>query len=77
MTKTTFYRWKKLIAELAISELRSGPRQREENRKRKSLVADLVLDKHMLQEVIEKSSKAVTLARSSSVSAGRLQTRRT
>ena len=54
VTETTFSRWKKRFAGLAISELRRLKQLEEENRKLKSLVADLVLDKHMLQEVIAK-----------------------
>jgi putative transposase len=39
---------------MGIAELRRLKQLEEENRKLKQLVADLSLDKHMLQEVIRK-----------------------
>ena len=39
---------------MGVSELRKLRQLEEENRKLKQLVADLSLDKHMLQEVIRK-----------------------
>ena len=50
----TFYRWKKLYAGMGVSELRRMKQLEEENRKLKQLVADLSLDKAMLQEVVAK-----------------------
>ncbi len=50
----TFYRWKRKYAGLGIAELRRLKLLEEENRKLKQLVADLALDKAMLQEVIAK-----------------------
>jgi putative transposase len=49
-----FYSWKRRYAGLGLSELRELRQLREENRKLKSLVADLTLDKHILQEVLSK-----------------------
>ena len=49
-----FYRWKRRFAGLGLSELRELRQLREENRKLKTLVADLTLDKHILQEVLSK-----------------------
>jgi putative transposase len=49
ITETTFYRWKK-YGGLGVSELRRLKRLQEENRKLKQLVADLSLDKSILQE---------------------------
>ena len=46
-----FYSWKRKYAGLARNELRELRQLREENRKLKTLVADLTLDKHILQEV--------------------------
>ena len=43
---------------MGIAELRRLKLQEEENRKLRQLVADLALDKAMLQEVIAKSSEA-------------------
>jgi len=54
VTEQTFYRWRKKYAGVGISELRELRQLREENRKLKHLVADLSLDKHILQEVLSK-----------------------
>jgi putative transposase len=51
-----FYSWKKRYAGVGVSELRELRQLREENRKLKSLVADLTLDKHILQEVLSKKA---------------------
>ena len=53
-TEQTFYRWKRKFAGLGIAELRRLRELEDENRRLKQLVADLTLDKHMLQEVIRK-----------------------
>lgn len=49
-----FYNWRKKYDGLGVSELRELRQLREENQKLKQLVADLSLDKHMLQEIIAK-----------------------
>jgi len=54
ITEQTFYRWKRKFAGMGVAELRQLRQLQEENRKLKQLVADLSLDKHMLQEVISK-----------------------
>jgi putative transposase len=54
VTETTFFRWRKQFAGLGIAELRRVRQLEEENRRLKTLVADLTLDKHMLQEVLSK-----------------------
>lgn len=54
ITDATFYRWKSKYGNLLPSELKRMRHLEEENKKLKSLVADLSLDKHMLQEVIAK-----------------------
>jgi putative transposase len=54
ITETTFYRWKKKYGGLGVSELRELRQLREENRKLKQLVADLSLDKTILQESLRK-----------------------
>ena len=51
-----FYSWKRRYAGLGLSELRELRQLREENRKLKTLVADLSLDKHILQEVLSKKA---------------------
>jgi putative transposase len=54
VSQQAFYSWKRRYAGLALSELRELRQLREENRKLKTLVADLTLDKHILQEVLSK-----------------------
>ena len=54
ITETTFYRWKRRLAGLGVSELRELRQLRDENRKLKGLVADLTLDKQILQESLRK-----------------------
>jgi putative transposase len=54
IAEATFYRWKKQFGSLGVSELRELRQLREENRKLKGLVADLSLDKTILQEAIRK-----------------------
>lgn len=54
ITETTFYRWKKKYGGLGVSELRELKQLQEENRKLKQLVADLSLDKSILQEALRK-----------------------
>jgi putative transposase len=54
VTQATFYRWKKKPAGMGVSELRRLRQVEEENRKLEQLVADLSLDKHMLQEIVRK-----------------------
>lgn len=54
ISKKTFYRWKKKFSGLGVAELRRLKQLEEENRKLKQLVADLSLDKKMLQDVLSK-----------------------
>ncbi len=54
ISEQTFYRWKKRFAGMGVAELRRLRQLEEENQKLKQLVADLTLDKHMLQEVLRK-----------------------
>jgi len=50
----TFYNWKKKYSGLGPSELRRLKQLEEENAKLKRLVADLSLDKAMLQDVVKR-----------------------
>jgi putative transposase len=50
----TFYRWKKQFGRMGVDEIRRLKQLEEENRKLKQLVADLSLDKLMLQDVLSK-----------------------
>ena len=54
ISQQTFYLWKKKYAGLGLSELRELRQLREENAKLKRLVADLSLDRHVLQEIVRK-----------------------
>ncbi len=54
VSEATFYRWKKKYAGLGVAEVRRLKQLEEENRKLKQLVADLSLDKRMLQDVLSK-----------------------
>jgi putative transposase len=54
VSQQAFYSWRRRYAGLGLSELRELRQLREENRKLKTLVADLTLDKHILQEVLSK-----------------------
>ena len=54
ISEQTFYRWKKKYGGLGIAELRRLKQLEEENKKLKQLVADLSLDKKMLQDVLGK-----------------------
>ena len=54
VSEATFYVWKKKYSGLALNELRELRQLREENAKLKRLVADLSLDRHMLQEIVRK-----------------------
>ena len=54
ISEATFYNWKKQYAGLGISELRELRQLREENGRLKRLVADLSLDRQILQEIVSK-----------------------
>lgn len=55
VSEATFYNWKKKYGGLGVSELRRLRQLEEENARLKQIVADLTLDKQMLQEVLKKS----------------------
>ena len=54
ISEQTFFRWKKKYGGLGVSELRRLRQLEEENRRLKRMVADLSLDKQMLQDVLSK-----------------------
>ena len=54
LQKATYYGWKKKYSGIGPSELRRLRQLEEENRKLKQIVADLSLDKAMLQAVVAK-----------------------
>jgi putative transposase len=54
ISEQTFYTWKRKYSGIGLSELRELRQLRDENAKLKKLVADLSLDRHMLQEMVRK-----------------------
>jgi putative transposase len=54
VSEQTFYSWKKKYAGMGIVDMRRVKQLEDENRRLKGLVADLTLDRHMLQEVLRK-----------------------
>lgn len=54
VTEQTFYRWKKKYGSLGTPEIRELRQLRDENKKLKTLVADLTIDKHILKESLKK-----------------------
>lgn len=54
ISEDTFYTWRWKYAGIGVSELRELRQLREENARLKRLVADLSLDKHILQDVLAK-----------------------
>ena len=54
VSEATFYVWRKKYGGVGPSELKRLRLLEDENRKLKQLVADLSLDKAMLQEVVTK-----------------------
>jgi putative transposase len=58
ISQATFYGWKSKFGGMGVTELRRLRQLELENAHLKKLVADLSLDKQMLQDVIKKSCKA-------------------
>ena len=56
VSEQTFYRWKKKYIGMGVAEVRRLKILEEETQKLKQLVADLSLDKQMLQDVLRKKS---------------------
>lgn len=54
ISEQTFYRWKKRYAGLEVDQVRQLKQLQEENVRLKRVVADLTLDKVMLQDVLSK-----------------------
>lgn len=54
VSEQTFYRWKKKYAGMGVAEVRRLKLLEEENRKLKQIVADLTLDRQMMQDVLRK-----------------------
>ena len=54
VSEATFYNWKKRYKGMGVAELRRLKALEEENSRLKQLVADLSLDKQILQDVLSK-----------------------
>ena len=54
ISEATFYAWKKKFSGLGTAELRRLRQLEDENARLKQVVADLTLDKQMLQDVLKK-----------------------
>jgi putative transposase len=54
ISEPTFYNWKKKFSGLGTAELRRLRQFEDENSRLKQVVADLTLDKQMLQDVLKK-----------------------
>lgn len=57
ISEATFYVWKKRFGTLGTPEIRELRQLRDENAKLKTVVADLTLDRAVLQDVIKKSGR--------------------
>jgi putative transposase len=55
ISEQTFYRWKKLYAGLEVDQVRQLRQLQEENGRLKKVVAELTLDRAMLQDVLRKN----------------------
>ena len=55
ISEATFHNWKKKYGGLGITELKKLKQLEEENSRLKKIVADLSLDKQMLQDIVKKN----------------------
>lgn len=60
ISEQTFYGWKKHYTGMEVDQVRQLKQLQEENARLKRLVAELTLDKTMLQDVLAKNCKALT-----------------
>jgi putative transposase len=70
ISEATFYAWKKKYSGLGPVELRRLRQLEEENAQLKRIVADLTLDKQMLQDVLKKSSEGAATPATGEYAAG-------
>ena len=76
ISEQTFYRWKKRYGKLEVDPVPQLKQWQEENARRKRWVADLTLDKTMLQDVLAKNSEAFATPPGGRVPARGLQDKR-
>jgi putative transposase len=55
ISEQTFYRWKKQYSNLEVDQVRQLKHLQDENGRLKKLVAELTLDRAMLQDVLRKN----------------------
>jgi len=55
VSEATFSRWRKQVAGMGVPEIRRLKQLEDENAKLKKLVADLTLDRSMLQDVLKRT----------------------
>lgn len=77
ISEATFYVWKKRFGKLGTPEIRELRQLREENTKLKHVVADLTLDRAVLQDVLKKSGEARSAADGEAAGAQDLAAQRT
>jgi len=70
VSEPTFYNWKAKFGGMGVTELRRLRLLEQENAHLKKLVADLSLDRQMLQDVIKKSCKACRQERAGQIHDG-------
>ncbi len=70
VSEQTFYRWKSEFGAMGVAEVRRLKQLEDENAKLKGLVADLSLDKAILQDVLRKKSDSRPAPRAGRVRAG-------
>lgn len=58
ISKATLYNWKSKYSGMEVSQVRRLKELEEENRKLKQMYAELALDNKILNDVIEKNSRA-------------------
>ncbi len=73
VSEATYYTRKKKYGDLGVTELLRLKMLEDENARLKRIVADLTLDKQILQDVVKKSSEGCPAARAGGLDAGTLQ----
>ena len=76
ISEATFHVWRKRYGQMAAAEIRRMRQLEEENRKLKQLVADLTLDKVILQELLAKRPEGHLQARAGAGRYGPISNRR-